>query len=75
MSGASAFQLLQRPQQQIQRHEVVHHKGAPHGRAARKKGGHIPGQTRLVDAEIGRHAVPRAYSRSRVFAQVRQRSS
>ena len=54
---------------------VVHHKSATHGRAARKKGGHIPGQARLVDAEIGRHAVSHADSRTGVLAQVRPRSS
>ena len=54
---------------------VVHFKGTPHGRAARKKGGHVPRQTGLVDAEIGHHAAPDADSRSGVFAQVRQHPS
>ena len=51
---------------------VVHHKGAPHGRAARKKGGHIPGQTGLVDPEIGHHAVPHADPMHRMPPQIRQ---
>ena len=54
---------------------VVRDKGASDGRAARKKSRHVPGQTRLVDAEIGHHAVPDTDSRTGVLAQIRPRSS
>lgn len=54
---------------------VVRDKSATHGRAARKKGGHVPGQAGLVDSEIGHHAVSDADSRTGVPAQIRQHAS
>jgi len=50
---------------------VVHFKGTPHGRAARKKGGDVPRKARLVDAEIGHNAVSHADSNTGVLAKIR----
>lgn len=54
---------------------VVRDKSATHGRAARKKSGDVPGQARLVDSEIGHHAVSHPDPRTGVPAQIREHHS